>query len=135
MSGRKLSVQIQISNQNFEPTRNLSSYINKKLKSLKKFVPKGHRDDTSVHVSLKREPNTDEPFMCDIVVRTYPKKEFVIKERAVNMFAAVDICQAKLTRQLRKHKEILQDESRSDTKKTLRKVRQMVDKDFFGKQN
>jgi ribosomal subunit interface protein len=129
------SVQIQISNHNFEPTRNLSSYINKKLKGLKKFIPKGHRDDTTINVSLKREPSTDEPFLCDIIIHTYPKKEFVIKERAVNMFAAIDICQAKLTRQLRKHKETLQDESRSDTKKTLRKVRQMVDKDFFGKQN
>lgn len=128
-------MQVQIDNQNFEPTKSLNSYINKKLKSLSKHIPKGHREDTSIHINLKQESSTDEPFICTIIVRTYPKKEFVIKERTVNMFAAVDICHSKLERQLRKHKETLQDESRSDQKSTLRRVRDMVDRDFFGKQN
>jgi len=128
-------VQTQINNHNFEPTKNLDSYIEKKLKSLVKHIPKGHREDTTAQVNLKQEQSTDEPFMCDIIIRTYPKKEFVIKERAVNMFAAVDICHSKLKRQLRKHKESLQDDSRKNPKTTMRRVREMVDRDFFGKQN
>jgi len=126
---------MHINNHNFEPTRKLNSYITKKLNSLDKFIPKGHREDASAQVNLKQEPNTDEPFICDIIVRTYPKKEFVIKERAVNMFAAVDISHSKLKRQLRKHKETLQDDSRKNPKSTMRRVREMVDRDFFGKQN
>jgi putative sigma-54 modulation protein len=98
-------MKVDITGRNFEVEAKLRSYVEEKLGGLDKFIARS--DQQAAHLAVVLEEDVsgreDNRFVCDAVLRL-PKQQLVAREGTVNMFAAVDIVEAKLTSQLSKYK-------------------------------
>jgi len=80
-------------------------YVLKKVSRLDKYLPAHARKSASADVKLK-QVNQDHgnKYEAEVII-TIPNKRITAKDTTVNMMAAIDIVEAKLTTQLRKYKE------------------------------
>lgn len=84
----------------------LFAYANKKFGKLDKYLSKHARESARIEVIMKEETlKTKKNNICEVLVHL-PHDIITIKESTVNMFAAVDIVEAKLKNQLKKYKEL-----------------------------
>lgn len=84
------------------PTRR---YVLKKLGRLDRFLPRHARRSVVMDVTL-RQVNRDHGNKYEAeVVMTVPDKQLTAKDSTMNMMAAIDIVEAKITSQLRKYKQ------------------------------
>ena len=84
----------------------LNAYAKKKIGKLDRYVSKHARTSAHVEVILKEEVvKAKKNCICEVVVHL-PGDTFTIKESTMNMFAAIDIVEAKLKNQLKKYKEL-----------------------------
>ena len=81
-----------------EVTEALRQYVQTKTDRLPRFY--GHI--TSIEVILDME--ADQP-VVEIVIHGKKKSKFVAKNRAPDMYACIDQCVAKISEQLRRHKD------------------------------
>jgi ribosomal subunit interface protein len=83
----------------------LRKYVNKKIGGLDKYLSHHTRQSAHGEVHLKEGQAKDKNrFICEVTLRL-PHQTIVIKEAAINMYAAVDIAEAKLKQQLKKYKD------------------------------
>jgi putative sigma-54 modulation protein len=83
----------------------LKNYLNKKIGGLDKYISKHSRKSAHGEVHLKESKAKDKNrYTCEVTIHL-PKETIVIKEKSLNMFAAVDIAEAKLKQQLKKYKD------------------------------
>lgn len=97
-------MRVMVTAKHFEPDPELSRYISKKLEKLERYIPRHARQSAHIDVilhELKGRP-TDH-FECEFIIHL-PHEQIVAKESTINMFAAVDIVEAKVKNQLRKYK-------------------------------
>lgn len=99
-------MKIELTGRNFEVDSKIRSYTEEKLGSLDKFVPRGEVGVAHAAVVLEEDVSgrEDNRFVCDVVL-VVPGAKLVAREGTVNMYAAIDIVEAKLQAQLVKHKE------------------------------
>ena len=100
-------IACSITARNFEVDGKMREYIEQKLGSLEKYVPRRSRGDNLVcSVVLEDDPSgrEDNRYVCEVVMSLRGSK-LVSREGTVNMYAAVDIVEAKLKAQLVKYKE------------------------------
>jgi len=84
----------------------LRKYVQKKIGSLEKYVPKHARLSLRVEVKLKEGKSKDKnDRTCEVIIHL-PHETMTVSETTINMFAAVDIVEEKLKQLLRKYKEI-----------------------------
>ena len=85
-----------------EPTR---KYVLRKIARLDRYLPRHARKSVTADVKLK-QVNRDHgnKYEAEIILNV-PDKRLTAKDSTVNMFAAVDIVEAKLVAQLRKYKQ------------------------------
>ncbi|MCA9331250.1 ribosome-associated translation inhibitor RaiA [Candidatus Saccharibacteria bacterium] len=84
----------------------LQAYVEKKLGRLDRFVSRHDRESLRAEVMLKEQVSKGKKqYLCEVVLHL-PHDKVVIKESTINVFAAVDIAEAKLRNQLRKHKQL-----------------------------
>lgn len=84
----------------------LQAYVEKKLGRLDRFVSRHDRESLRAEVMLKEQVSKrKKQYLCEVVLHL-PHDKVVIKESTINVFAAVDIAEAKLRNQLRKHKQL-----------------------------
>lgn len=84
----------------------LKAYISKKLQHLDYYIPRAARPSVHAEVILKVAKTKDNNRnICEVIVHL-PHETIAAKEATVNMFAAVDIVEAKLKNRLRKYKEL-----------------------------
>jgi putative sigma-54 modulation protein len=81
-----------------EITDALRQYVQTKTDRLPRF----YSNITSIEVILDTE--ADQP-LVEIVIHGKKKSKFVAKNRAPEMYACIDQCIAKITEQLRRHKD------------------------------
>jgi ribosomal subunit interface protein len=97
--------KLEISGVHTELTSDLKKYVIKKIGRLDSYMPRHSRESVKVEVTLK-EGNAKDKNRCECeVVMRLPQETVAVKEATVNMFAAVDIVEAKLRNQLKKYKE------------------------------
>lgn len=85
-----------------EPVR---KYILRKVARLDKYLPRHARKSATADVKL-RQVNRDHGNKYEAeVILIVPDKRMTAKDSTVNMFAAIDIVEAKLVTQLRKYKQ------------------------------
>jgi ribosomal subunit interface protein len=86
--------------------KKLQAYVNRKIGNLDRYVSRHARPSAHAEVCLKeaRTKGTNHS-LCEITLHL-PKETIIIKEHALNMYAAVDIAEAKLKQQLQKYKEL-----------------------------
>lgn len=83
----------------------LHAYITKKIAKLDRYMPRHARESAHAEIFLK-EAKIKAKKECTFEVVLYlPKTTLTTKETTMNMFAAVDIVEAKLKNQLKKYKE------------------------------
>jgi len=80
-------------------------YVMRKVARLDKYLPRHARKSVTADVKL-RQVNRDHgnKYEAEIILNV-PDKQLTAKDSTVNMFAAIDIVEAKLVSQLRKYKE------------------------------
>ncbi len=84
----------------------LRAHVNKKIGSLDRYIARQNRDSAHMEVHLKESPKKgNDQCRCEVTLHL-PHQTIVIKESAVNMYAAVDIVEAKLKQQLQKYKDL-----------------------------
>lgn len=84
----------------------LHTYVEKKIGLLDKYVSKHDRASLRAEVTLKEQTiKAKKECTCEVILHL-PHDKLVTKETTINMFAAIDIVEAKLRNQLKKHKEL-----------------------------
>ena len=84
---------------------NLRKYIDRKLGRLDRFMSSHSRESAHLEITLKEsKPKGAKQCHCDVVLHL-PHDNIIIKESTINMFAAIDIVEAKLKLQLKKYKD------------------------------
>lgn len=90
---------------NLELDADLKRYIDKKIGRLDRYIPRHARKSAHVEVKLKETGNkAGDKYHCEVLIRL-PGGQVTAEESTLNMFAAVDIVEAKLKNQLRKYKD------------------------------
>jgi putative sigma-54 modulation protein len=99
-------IKTDITSRNFEADDKIKAYIDNKIGELERFVPKSQRGSTGAQIVLQDDPSgrEDNRFVCDVII-TVEGQRFVASEGTVNIYAAVDIVEAKLKSQLIDYKE------------------------------
>ena len=83
----------------------IKDYVTKKIGGLDRYVSRHSRASAHADVHLKEgKTKNHNRFICEVTLHL-PHQTIVIKENALNMFAAVDIAEAKLKQQLQKYKD------------------------------
>jgi putative sigma-54 modulation protein len=97
--------RIEISGVHTIATPELQKYVTKKIGKLDRYLPKNARESVHAEVMLKEvKSKNKKQCVCEVIMHV-PKETITIKEATINMFASVDIVEAKLRNQLKKYKE------------------------------
>lgn len=84
----------------------LKTYTTKKIGGLDRYISKHSRESAKVEVYLKElNSKIKNRSVCEVAVHL-PQQTIVVKEAAINMYAAIDIVEAKLKKQLQKYKDM-----------------------------
>lgn len=85
----------------------LKAYVTKKIGGLDRYISRHSRESAHADVHLKeaKAKQKNNRFTCEVTLHL-PHQVIVIKESALNMYAAVDIVEAKLKQQLQKYKDL-----------------------------
>lgn len=97
--------KIEITGIHTELTPDLKKYVLKKVGKLDMYLPRSKRESAHAEVFL-REGKAKDKNRCECeVVLKLPQETITVKEATINMFAAVDIVEAKLRNLLKKYKD------------------------------
>ena len=99
-------MNIQITGRHVEITSSIKSFVEEKIGKVEHFFDQ----ITSTKVILAVEKDTQ---VAEAII-TVPGNEFVAKAEDKDLYTAIDMLEAKLSRQLRKHKEKLKNHHNSD---------------------
>jgi putative sigma-54 modulation protein len=96
---------ISITGVKFDLDETTKKYVIKKIGKLDRFLPRHARKSASAEVLLK-EVNREHgnKYEAEVVLHV-PDRQLTAKDSTVNILAALDIVEAKLTTQLHKYKE------------------------------
>ncbi len=84
----------------------LRSHVDKKIGGLDRYISRQNRESAHMEVHLKESPKKgNDKCRCEATLYL-PHQTIVVKESAVNMYAAVDIVETKLKQQLQKYKDL-----------------------------
>ncbi len=117
--------RVEISGVHAMVTKDLQKYILKKLNHLERYVPRAARKSTHATVLLKEAKTKNKKSCTAEIVLHLPGENLTATESTINMYAAVDIVQAKLKSQLQKYKvkhEAGGDRSRRRLRNYLAKI-------------
>lgn len=96
--------QIDTSGINLDLNDDIKKYISKKIGRLDKYMPRHARKSARAEVKLRETNNRlGNKYECEVLLHL-PGSIVQAKESTLNMFAAVDIAEAKLRNQLVKYK-------------------------------
>ena len=83
----------------------VQKYVMRKIAKLDRYLPRHARKSVTADVKL-RQVNRDHgnKYEAEVIINV-PDKRLTAKDSTVNMFAAIDIVEAKLINQMRKYKD------------------------------
>ncbi|HSW85100.1 MAG TPA: ribosome-associated translation inhibitor RaiA [Candidatus Saccharimonadales bacterium] len=83
----------------------LSAYVRRKIGGLDRYISHHNRASAHAEVHLKEtKSKKDDHCRCEVTLYL-PHQTIIVKESALNMYAAIDIVEAKLKQQLQKYKD------------------------------
>jgi putative sigma-54 modulation protein len=102
----RMIARIEKSGINVELGDDVKKYIDKKVGHLDRYLTRHARKSVHAEVKLREDPanQAGDKYTCEALLHL-PGTIITAKESTLNMFAAVDIVEAKLKNQLRKYKE------------------------------
>jgi len=117
--------RIDIAGVHTELDEDLVKYARKKIGKLDRFMSRHVKDSAHAAIKLKESKAKDKKKCTCEVIMMLPGEKFVVTETTMNMYAAIDIVEAKLKNRLKKYKE-QKDSPRAGSKD--RKVRKIFGK-------
>ena len=97
--------KLEVNGVHLDVDKKLHDYTHKKIGKLDKYLPRHARESAHVEVFLKETMiKKKKQCMCEVVMHL-PKETITVKESTMNIFAAVDIVEAKLKNRIKKYKE------------------------------
>lgn len=96
--------KIELNGVHLDLDEKLSKYVYKKLGKLDKYIPRRNKPSAHLEVILKESKNQKNHAECEAILYL-PKDKIIVKEQTINIFAAVDIVEEKLKKQITKYKE------------------------------
>jgi putative sigma-54 modulation protein len=96
--------RLDISGVHLQVDDDLRKYVHKKIGHLDRYIPKHSRQSAHVEIKLKESKAKDKKECTCEAILHLPHEVVSVKESTVNMYAAVDIVEAKLKSQLQKYK-------------------------------
>ncbi len=98
--------KFELSATHLELDDKLKKYITKKLGSVDKYMSRHIRPSAHLEVRLKEHKESGQKqSVCDVTLHL-PHDTIKIRESTQNIFASVDIVEAKLKQQIRHYKEL-----------------------------
>lgn len=97
--------KLEINGVHADVNERLYKYVVKKIGKLDMYMPRHARGSAHAEVKLKESKSKDKNRCTCEVIMHLPQEVFTVKETTVNMYAAIDIVEAKLKNQLKKYKE------------------------------
>lgn len=98
-------IHLEISGVHTEVSDKLRKYVTTKIGKLDKYMNKHTRESVHGEVMLKEiKSKNKKDCVCEVVLHL-PKEVMTTQEATLNMYAAVDIVEAKLKNRLKKYKE------------------------------
>ncbi len=99
-------IKLDITARNFEANNKIQTYVVDKIGGLEKYLPRKSREVAAAQVVLEEDPSgrEDNRFVCEVVI-TVPGAKLVSREGTLNMYAAIDIVEAKLKAQIHTYKD------------------------------
>ena len=96
---------IDITGVKYNAGEQVQKYVMRKIAKLDRYLPRHARKSVTADVKLK-QVNRDHgnKYEAEIIINV-PERRLTAKDSTVNMFAAIDIVEAKLINQLRKYKQ------------------------------
>lgn len=98
-------LKIQVNGLHDVVGEDILKYVTKKISKLDKYIPKDARPSAHAEVFLKESNNKQKKQLTCEVVMHLPNDMFAVKETTINIYAAVDIVEAKLKNQLTRYKQ------------------------------
>lgn len=98
-------MRIDIKHIRTQNNNDIDKYVTKKLDKLVKYIPKIARESVHAEVFLKEEKIKEKKECTAEIVLYLPHEKISTKETTFNIFAAVDIVEAKLKNNIIKYKE------------------------------
>lgn len=96
--------KLEINGVHFEVDTKLKTYVTKKMGKLNKYIPRHARESAHIEVFLKEQKiKAKKECICEVILYL-PHDTITTTESTVNMYAAVDIVEAKLKNQIKKYK-------------------------------
>jgi ribosomal subunit interface protein len=88
----------------------LQKYLTKKIGGLDRYIPRGGRASAHAEVRLKestslKHGNHNQQCTCEVTLHL-PHEVINVSESTLNMYAAIDIVEAKLKHQILKYKQL-----------------------------
>lgn len=103
--------KLEINGVHMKVDKKLHDYAEKKIGRLDRFVSRRAREAAHAEVFLKEAViKKKKECTCEVILHL-PKDTIKVQETTMNMYAAIDIVEAKLKNQLKKYKD-LHDASR-----------------------
>ncbi len=96
---------VEITGVHADTDEKLKKYITKTIGKLERYLPRHARKSVQVEVKLKEnKKQKNNQYTAEVIMRL-PQETLTAKESTINMYAAVDIVEAKMHNQLKKYKE------------------------------
>jgi len=101
--------KFEITGVHIDTDEKVKKYVTKTVAKLERYIPRQARK--SVHIDVKlRENKNQQNRQCTAEFIVYlPHETLTAKESTINLFAAIDIVEAKLHNQLKKYKDTHND--------------------------
>lgn len=96
--------KLEITGVHIDTDEDLKKYVIKRVNKLERYIPRRARPSVHVDVKLKKSSQQkDKQCMAEIIMQL-PQETLTAKESTVNLYAAIDIVEAKLQNQLKRYK-------------------------------
>jgi putative sigma-54 modulation protein len=96
-------MQFSVTFRHMEPTESLKAYARERMERIKKFLP----DPISCHVALSTERHNHR---IDVTFQLHNGLSISGHETTENMYSSIDLCIAKIERQVRKYKGKIEEQ-------------------------
>jgi ribosomal subunit interface protein len=97
-------VKLALTTHHYEMREDVERYLSQKINKLQRYLPRSVRKTAHAEVIMSEQKGrSTNPYVCEIILHL-PHGAIVAKEATINMFAAVDIVEAKLKNQLARYK-------------------------------
>ncbi len=112
--------KIEISGNNYKVEDGLKKYTTKRLGKLDKYLPRGYKKDVVVNVVVAEiGKNSSDKYEISVAMDIPGGKVIAAKDECSNVFAGVDLVEAKLTGQIRRYKLDMQPHRQKRSLKNL----------------